>query len=45
MGYLAQTEGLAMTLDVLGLTSIMLFVFVMLPLIQSVKAIEQPVAA
>ena len=45
VGYLAQTEGLAMTLDVLGLTSIMLFVFVMLPLIQSVKAIEQPVAA
>lgn len=45
VGYLAQTAGLAMTLNVLGLTSIMLFVFVMLPLIQSVKAIEQPVAA
>ena len=45
VSYLAQTEGLAMTLDVLGLTSIMLFVFVMLPLIQSVKAIGRPVAA
>ncbi|MEX0962426.1 MAG: MFS transporter [Pseudohongiellaceae bacterium] len=45
VGYLAETKGLGMTLNVLGLSSIALFVFVMMPLIQSVKAIPQQVAA
>ena len=45
VGYLAESKGLDMTLNVLGLASILLFVFVMMPLIQSVKAIPQRVAA
>ncbi len=45
VGYLAEAKGLDMTLNVLGLASILLFVFVMMPLVQSVKAIPQQAAA
>ena len=45
VGYIAQSKGLETTLNLLGLSSIALFVLVMLPLIQSVKSIQQRVAA
>lgn len=45
VGYLAEARGLQMTLNVLGFASILLFVFVMIPLIQSVKSIPQRIAA
>ncbi|PCI76667.1 MAG: hypothetical protein COB20_10085 [SAR86 cluster bacterium] len=45
IGYLAQAQGLEITLNVLGLSSILLFALVMMPLIQSVKAIPQQLAA
>ncbi len=45
VGYLAEARGLGMTLNALGFTSILLFALVMLPLIQSVKAMPQRVAA
>lgn len=45
VGYLAEARGLQTTLMVLGMASVFLFVFVMLPLMQSVKAIEQRVVA
>lgn len=45
VGYLAEVRGLETTLNVLGIASILMFVFVMMPLIQSVKAIPQQVAA
>jgi hypothetical protein len=45
VGYLAETRGLEITLNALGLSSILLFALVMVPLIQSVKALAQRVAA
>tara|TARA_R110002073_G_scaffold37377_3_gene107995 strand:+ start:823 stop:2025 length:1203 start_codon:yes stop_codon:yes gene_type:complete len=45
VGYLAESQGLEVTLNILGIASILLFVFVMLPLVQSVKAIQQQLAA
>jgi MFS family permease len=45
VGYLAEAQGLVMTLNILGLSSILLFALVMLPLIQSVRAIPQRVTA
>ncbi|MFT4815125.1 MAG: hypothetical protein ACI80L_000325 [Pseudohongiellaceae bacterium] len=45
VGYLAQARGLEITLNVLGLWSILIFALVMVPLIQSVKALPQRVAA
>jgi MFS family permease len=45
VGYLAEAWGLKSTLMALGLSSILLFVLVMTPLIQSVKALPQQVAA
>jgi|TARA_B100002003_G_scaffold217753_1_gene218215 MFS family permease len=45
VGYVAQTHGLPVVLNLLGLSSIGLFVLVMMPLIQSVKAIQRRVAA
>ncbi len=45
VGYLAEAKGLETTLKLLGLSSILLFVLVMVPLIKSVRAIPQQVAA
>ncbi len=45
VGYLAETKGLEMTLNGLGMSSILIFLLVMVPLIQSVKALPQRVAA
>lgn len=45
VGYLAETRGLHDTMALLGCASVLLFVLVMLPLMQSVKAIRQRVAA
>lgn len=45
VGYLAEAKGLEITLNGLGLSSILLFSLVMIPLIQSVKALPQRVAA
>lgn len=45
VGYVAETNGLETSLSLLGLASIALFVLVMLPLIQSVRNIEQRVVA
>lgn len=45
VGYLADFRGLEITLNALGLSSILLFAFVMVPLIQSVKALPQRIAA
>ena len=45
VGYIAQTYGLPVALNLLGLSSIALFVLVMMPLIQSVKDIQQHIAA
>jgi hypothetical protein len=45
VGYLAEARGLEITLNVLGLWSILIFSLVMIPLIQSVKAPPQRVAA
>lgn len=45
VGYLAETRGLEITLNALGLSSILLFVLVLVPLIQSVKALPQRLAA
>lgn len=45
VGYLAEAEGLGMTLNTLGFSSIALFIFVMVPLMRSVKAIPQQLAA
>lgn len=45
VGYLAETRGLQTTLLALGLSSIVLLVVVMLPLMQSVKSIQQRVVA
>lgn len=45
VGYLAETRGLETTLALLGVSSVALFAMVMLPLIQSVKVIQQRVAA
>ena len=45
VGYIAETQGLQTALTLLGLSSIALFVLVMLPLIQSVKSLPQRVAA
>ncbi len=44
-GYVAQTQGLVTALNLLGISSITLFVVVMIPLIQSVKAIQRHVVA
>lgn len=41
VGYLAESRGLQDTLAALGVASIFLFVLVMLPLLQSVKAFQQ----
>ena len=45
VGYVAQTQGLVTALNLLGISSIALFVVVMIPLIQSVKAIQRHVVA
>ena len=45
IGYLAETRGLEDTLILLGLASILLFLVVMLPLLQSVKAIRRRATA
>lgn len=45
VGYLAEVKGLEITLSVLGLASILIFALVMVPLIQSVKALPQRIAA
>ena len=45
VGYLAQSRGLQETLAVLGMASIALFLLVMLPLMQSVRAIQRRVVA
>ena len=45
VGYLAEVKGLDITLNALGAASILIFVLVMVPLVQSVKAIPQRVAA
>lgn len=45
VGYLAETRGLEDTLFLLGLASILLFVLIMLPLLQSVKAIQRRTTA
>lgn len=45
VGYLAESRGLETSLTVLGFSSILLFAVVMIPLIQTVKAIPQRVAA
>lgn len=45
IGYVAQTQGLEIALNVLGLSSLALFFLVMLPLIQSVQSIQQRVVA
>lgn len=45
VGYLAEMKGLEITLNALGLASILLFALVMVPLIQSVKALPQRAAA
>lgn len=44
VGYLAEVKGLEITLNALGLSSILLFALVMVPLIQSVKALPQRAA-
>ncbi|MDP6536512.1 MAG: MFS transporter [Gammaproteobacteria bacterium] len=45
VGYVAETQGLVTALNLLGISSIALFVVVMIPLIQSVKAIQRHVVA
>lgn len=45
VGYVAETQGLETALNLLGVSSLALFVLVMLPLMQSVKVIQQRVAA
>lgn len=45
VGYLAETRGLDITLNALGLSSILLFALVLVPLIQSVKALPQRLTA
>jgi MFS family permease len=45
VGYLAETNGLQATLLALGLSSFVLLIVVMLPLMQSVKSIQQRVVA
>jgi len=45
VGYLAEVRGLEITLNALGLTSILLFSLLMVPLIQSVKALPKRIAA
>jgi len=45
VGYLAESKGLETSLTVLGISSVVLFAVVMIPLIQAVKAIPQRVAA
>ncbi len=45
VGYIAEAKGLATALNILGLSSVAIFVLVMLPLIQSVKRIQQRVVA
>jgi MFS family permease len=45
VGYIAQTQGLETALILLGLASLALFFLVMLPLIQSVRNIQQRVIA
>ena len=45
VGYLTEARGLEIALNVLGLWSILIFALVMIPLIQSVKALPPRVAA
>jgi len=45
LGYVAEVRGLETALNLLGLASVALFFLVMLPLIQSVKTIQPPLAA
>lgn len=45
VGYLAETRGLEDTLFALGMASILLFIVIMLPLLQSVKAIQRRATA
>ena len=45
VGYIAEAKGLETALNLLGIASVALFFLVMLPLIQSVKNIQQQVTA
>lgn len=45
VGYVAESKGLETALNLLGIASVALFLLVMLPLIQSVKNIQQQLAA
>ncbi len=45
IGYVAEIYGITMALQLLGICYIVIFVLVMLPLIQSVKSLQQRVAA
>ena len=45
VGYMAETRGLDTAFNLLGFSSLVLFFLVMLPLIQSVKSIEQQCVA
>lgn len=45
IGYLAEAKGLELTLNTLGLASVLMFALVMVPLIQSVKALPQQITA
>ena len=45
LGYVAQSRGLEIALNLLGLSSLALFFLVMLPLMQSVQSIQQRVVA
>ncbi|MDD9890760.1 MAG: MFS transporter [Gammaproteobacteria bacterium] len=45
VGFVAEREGLATALNLLGISSIALGLFVMIPLMQSVREIQQRVAA
>ena len=45
LGYVAQTRGLEIALNLLGLSSLALFFLVMRPLMQSVQSIQQRVVA
>lgn len=41
VGHIAETRGLSSALNLLGLASIMMFVFIMLPLIRSVQSMQR----
>jgi len=45
VGYIAEIYGIAMALQLLGICYVIIFTVIMLPLIQSVKSLQQRVAA